>query len=606
MKKKILLIGSGALALLLVACASVAFDDGPATISKIQGLYHRSLYEGRMVEKVEGVVTAIQKSKYDNGFYMQSKTPDNDARTSEGLYVDNACGVEVSVGAIVSVSGTVKEMQFPKPKEGQLTVTAIEATTIEMLEGTAEIKPVVIDSSRIPEAIHRGSISRKLKIKRNAMDFYEALEGMLVSVLDPVVVGAKEKYGEIAIVGAKGAYAENRSNNGGVRYTYGYEQTQRLMVDDVFFPLVSKGRFTDAGFTPNPGDTFAGVIEGILTFSYSNYTIFNTKPLPALKDSGAKVDSPRFAADKNAISIASYNIENFTIADGPKRVKALAKHVTTYLNTPDIIGLVEVGDDNGGVKENIELVSAEKTLQAIVDGIKQESGVEYKFLSVDPENGKDGGWPAMHIRNAILYRTDRVSVPYFKQGDAKVDTVLQDGKLSFNPGRIGNTDVSFEGVRKPVVAHVQILGKDVFVIVNHLKSKRSDGKLYGALRPVVRHSEEKRIPEGKFVGAFLKTLHSAYPKALLISMGDMNDFEFSPTMTAMKGSIMVNTVEMLPEAERHTYVYKGNSQVLDGLLINKEYKDATQVDILNINSEFTAVQGAFSDHDPILVQVKVK
>ena len=89
-------------------------------------------------------------------------------------------------------------------------------------------------------------------------------------------------------------------------------------------------------------------------------------------------------------------------------------------------------------------------------------------------------------------------------------------------------------------------------------------------------------------------------------MGDMNDFEFSPTLKAMKTDVMVSAVEQLPKNQRHTYIYQGNAQVLDNLLVNKKYAKKMKVDILNINSESTKAQGYFSDHDPIFIQIDVK
>lgn len=50
------------------------------------------------------------------------------------------------------------------------------------------------------------------------------------------------------------------------------------------------------------------------------------------------------------LNVVSYNIENFSHVDGPERVKELANQVATVLQTPDILGLIEVGDDDGQKK----------------------------------------------------------------------------------------------------------------------------------------------------------------------------------------------------------------------------------------------------------------
>lgn len=104
----------------------------------------------------------------------------------------------------------------------------------------------------------------------------------------------------------------------------------------------------------------------------------------------------------------------------------------------------------------------------------------------------------------------------------------------------------------------------------------------------------------------MKEINRQNSDAVILTMGDMNDFEFSPTLKVIKTDLMVSAIEMLPEEERHTYVYTGNSQVLDNLLVNKKYAKGAKADILNINSEFTKSQGYFSDHDPVYLQIDVK
>lgn len=362
-------------------------------------------------------------------------------------------------------------------------------------------------------------------------------------------------------------------------------------------------------FTPNPGDIFDGDIEGILSFNYSNYKLFNTKELPKIIDKETKRDVNKFKYDSNLLNIATYNIENFTISDGMERVEVLASQIKEELQTPDIIGLVEVGDDDGATP-NSDLVSSKKTLEAIVNEIKKQTNIDYGYLNIDPIHGKDGGWPELHIRNVILYRKDRLTPYKFNQGNAIKDTkLLGTGKelmLSNNPGRIGNNEEFFDEVRKPLIGQFKFKDKNVFVIINHLKSKRSDDKIYSATQPVVRKSEIVREKQGTYINGFVTEINKKDKDAVILVMGDMNDFEFSKTLQNLKGDIMINAVEILPLEERHTYIYQGNSQVLDNILVNKKYAKNMNVDILNINSEFTKSQGYFSDHDPIFIQIEVE
>lgn len=593
--------------LLLATLALTSVITFSETIHQIQGVTHTSPYNQKMVKNVRGIVTAVVK----DGFYMQSRKFDRNIKTSEGIYVESKN--LPNVGEYVSVNGMVYEKQFGRPSESELTVTSIKAgDDIKVISKGNKVKAVNIDPRKVPMKVYVGKFNEKLNPKKNAMDFYESVEGMLVKVHKPLITGADEDRGEVCVVPEYGKYVKDKTNHGGVRYTYKNEQTQRILIKSELFKLSQgkryEGKYIDPSFTPNPGDRFSSDIQGVLTYDKSNYKLINTSPLPKIKDGKIKRDKLNIKYDKNKLSVVSYNIENFTIADGgQKRVDVLAKQVRDDLHTPDILGLAEVGDNDGG-NVTSKVVSADKVLDAIVEGIKKVTGVEYKWLSADPEDGKDGGWPAMHIRNAILYRTDKLELPYFKQGDSKVDTEIKEGKLTFNPGRLGNNKEFYKDVRKSLVAHLVLKDskKDVFIVVNHLKSKRFDDKIYSKNQPVKRKSEDLRIPEGKYVGQFLKEINKQKPNAIILSMGDMNDFEFSPTLKAMKTNLMVSAVESLPKNQRHTYVYQGNSQVLDNLLVNKKYAKGMKVDILNINSEFTISQGYFSDHDPVYMQINVK
>ena len=77
------------------------------------GAAHRSPLEGRRVESVEGVVTAVLAGGRAPGFWMQDPRPDRDEATSEAIFVftkDVAASVEPGASGIagavyVSCSG---------------------------------------------------------------------------------------------------------------------------------------------------------------------------------------------------------------------------------------------------------------------------------------------------------------------------------------------------------------------------------------------------------------------------------------------------------------------------------------------------------------------
>jgi len=90
----------------------------------------------------------------------------------------------------------------------------------------------------------------------------------------------------------------------------------------------------------------------------------------------------------------------------------------------------------------------------------------------------------------------------------------------------------------------------------------------------------------------------------VIVLGDLNDFQFSETLNILKGKNLWNTVDDLPKSERYSYVYNGNAQVLDHILISNNLKRYTSSDIVNINSEYMEADGSASDHDPAIISIQ--
>ena len=73
--------------------------------------------------------------------------------------------------------------------------------------------------------------------------------------------------------------------------------------------------------------------------------------------------------------------------------------------------------------------------------------------------------------------------------------------------------------------------------------------------------------------------------------------------TALTGAapVLVTLFDLLPENERYSYVFDGNSQVLDQILVSPSlYGLGPSYDVVHVNAEF-AVQA--SDHDPSVMRV---
>ena len=92
---------SRVLGAVLTAATSVA----AATIAEINGNRFVSPLNGQNVTNVTGLVTASN----DNGIWLRSLQPDDDARTSEGLYVfGKNITSSVKVGDLISLDGRIE------------------------------------------------------------------------------------------------------------------------------------------------------------------------------------------------------------------------------------------------------------------------------------------------------------------------------------------------------------------------------------------------------------------------------------------------------------------------------------------------------------------
>ena len=142
----------------------------------------------------------------------------------------------------------------------------------------------------------------------------------------------------------------------------------------------------------------------------------------------------------------------------------------------------------------------------------------------------------------------------------------------------------------------------MFLIANHFNSKRGDQGLESRFQPPARSSEVQRSEQVRLENDFVKKLLAADPHAQIVVLGDLNDFQFSPAVQALTaGDVLRDLVDKLPVNQRYSYVYEGNSQLIDHILVSPAIKHA-DYEIIHINSEFAHQT---SDHDPQVVRIKL-
>ncbi|MFB7862116.1 endonuclease/exonuclease/phosphatase family protein [Streptomyces sp. NPDC056069] len=574
----------------------------PVRIHDIQGSTRVSPLVGKQVTGVTGVVTGV-RTYGSRGFWIQDPEADADPATSEGVFVFTSSVPTVAVGDAVSVNGTVTEYVPGGLNSGNQSLTQLSKPVVTVLsKGNTVPAPVTIWAGSVPRAYAPqgdpaagGSINGlTLAPQTYALDYYESLEGTNVRIGSSRVVGATDPYSELWVSVKP---FENPNFRGGTVYgSYDAQNTGRLQIQQL--APIAQHPFPKA----NVGDWLVGRTEGPLDFNqFGGYTLV-ANTLGEHVDLGLE----REVTDKqhkNELAVATYNVENLDPSDPQEKFDALAKAVVENLASPDIVALEEIQDDNGA--KNDGTVTSGETLKKFTAAIAAAGGPAYEWRSIDPENNKDGGEPGGNIRQVFLFNPERVSFVDRPGGDATTATAVTgtkgDAHLTVSPGRIDPSNTAWENSRKPLAGEFVFRGRTVLVVANHFGSKGGDESIVSHHQPPTRSSEVKRLLQAQAVNAFVKDVIAVDKQADVLVLGDINDFEFSGTTKALTdGGALFPAVKSLPLSERYSYVYQGNSQVLDQILTSPGVHHFTY-DSVHINAEFADQN---SDHDPQVLRFR--
>ncbi|MEU5210556.1 endonuclease/exonuclease/phosphatase family protein [Streptomyces sp. NPDC020742] len=575
-----------------------------ARIHDIQGSTRISPLAGTDVSDVPGTVTGIRSFGSSRGFWVQDPHPDDDPATSEAVFVFTGKETpKVAVGDAITFSGKVSEY-YPGGKDAGLqSVTEITGATWKTvsadnpLPAAFRLTPSSVPNRYAPTAGSKSIESLKLRPSSYALDRYESLEGMRVSVSDAPVVGPTNSYHELWVTAEP---QHNRTARGGTLYR-SYQDPNGGRVKVASLIPFSQQPFPMA----DVGDRLTGTTAGPLDYdNFGGYSLQATE-LGKLADHGPAQETTR-KQKSDELAVATYNVENLSPATPQAKFDRLAKALVHNLSAPDVVALEEVQDDSGPKDDGT--VTAGTTLKKLTDAIKAAGGPAYDWRQIDPVNDQDGGQPGGNIRTAFLFNPERVSFTDVKGGDATTPVKVVDDHgragLSASPGRIAPTDEAWKTSRKPLVGEFAPKSrpdKRVFVVANHFNSKGGDQGLDSRFQPPGRSSETQRTAQAKLVNGFVKDLLAKDPKADVVVAGDLNDYPFSPALKDLTaGGVLTDLVNGLPVAERYGYVYSGNSQVLDHILTSR-HLTKPDYDIVHLNAEFA---DQASDHDPQVLRIR--
>jgi predicted extracellular nuclease len=576
--------------------------ENKTRISEIQGTTHRSPLDGQEVQCVHGVVTAVD----GGGFYLQSLEPDDDDRTSEGIYIDLLAFFNVKAGDEVLIqTGKIREFNPAGLGENSLTITTIRTADLEVLrQGQALPDPIFLGENgrKIPDKVIEndvnGYVGRSKALfdpEEDGMDFYESLESMLVQVNNAMAVSAVNNFNEVVVLADNGKNTSGLTTTGVLLASEDDFNPERLMLDDAFIIMPDI----------QLGNVITSPVIGIMDYDYGNYRIQPIKKFTfqSTNQIHAFPGHQTVELEDTQLTVASLNVLNLSHLESLARLKDISRMIAVNLASPDILVLQEIMDDDGRLDSSV--VSADKNLAQLARSIQEAGGASYEWLNIDPERNADGGVDGGNIRVVILYRKDRglrsLSAPVGEAGqEVSLTGQGQDLRLSNNPGLIWPLNYAFNQSRKPIIGQFEFLGQSIFIIGVHLNSKGPDGPLYGDTQPPNLDSERQRIAQTKAINGFVKDILESDPDANILVAGDFNDFPWTPAIKTLEGDHLTNLFTKVDKDDWFTYIYEGNGQVFDQIFTTKPLLEKlVDFQVLHLNSVKSG-DDRVSDHDPVI------
>ncbi|MFN8514280.1 MAG: hypothetical protein U0841_17170 [Chloroflexia bacterium] len=506
-----------------------------ATIAQVQGTMNRSPFVAQTVRIVGAIVTADFQQLPLQGFFVQERNPSaQDASTGIFVFQGDRTTPDVKLGDEVTIIGVARETS--------------DRTEIDISLPTS-LGTIVSSGNPLPPPLEL----RPPATDAEARTYFERYEGMLVSLPAAIVVGPTNRFGEFVVVredtNTQRLYSDNPVGAG-----------WRVVVDDE-----SGVRYELA-----VGDRIEGIV-GPLDYSFGQFKV-QQLPEPRLVVASAGRLPPAFAAAANGeFTIASFNLDNLfdpidtpnkedpcdrdsngrpcrervTPADYALKLSKAGQAIRNVLGAPTIVAVQEV--------ESLDVLNA---LAASPD----LAGLGYSAVLLE-------GLDPRGIDVGLLYRRDRVTITGAYQRNACVTTDygFTDTDARCSSRSDGQLDGYYLAARPPLVVSLTILGPSgefpLTAIVTHFKSRSGTD-------PEGKEFTSRRTEEARLVASIVNDLLAVDPDAALAVLGDFNDATASDPLRLLTTTTpLQNLTLQVPQAERYSYIFNGQSQVLDHILV---------------------------------------
>lgn len=585
-------------------------EPTPVSIMEIQGAGHLSPLAGELVV-TSGVVTA---SAF-RGFYMQDPHGDDNDATSDGVFVSSR--TPVAVGDVVAVIAVVEENIGGGAGTGNLSVTRLLASDVETT-GTSEVpEPVEIGTrGRLASAtvtisadelpVNLQDVPGEFDPENDAIDFWESLEGMYVEVDRPVAISATRTFSafssEFFVLPSRGERGvvlprDARTRRGGLEIQAGVDGYGDLNPERV--QIQFDGTIYPADVPPVTVGTKIRDIRGVVGYSFGSFEVNATDAITT-QNRILRKQTTNLRALPNQVTVGSYNVLNLDPTDTDQLV-TVGGHIANNLESPDIVALQEIQDNNGTINDGT--TDASETLAALIQAVAAAGGPEYEAFDVAPIDLSQGGVPGGNIRNAFLFNPLRVE-----------PTLIQD----LNPERLAEYGVSdptaFDGSRIPLLATFAFGDQEITVINNHFSSRFGSTPIFGGPQPFVQAGESERAAQATANREVVEALENEDPAANVMVVGDLNTFQFTDELAeVLAGDVLTNLLDVPgfraeDRDDQYTFIFNGNSQMLDHMFVNGNLlRTAPKFDIVHVNVDYPRVDSSVgSDHEPLVARFTLR
>lgn len=596
---------------------TISNDDFVAIpINQIQGSGNTSPLVGQVVTTT-GIVTGLRS----NGFFIETPDAQQDSNpnTSEGIFVftSSAPPAAAAIGNSVAVTGTIAEF-IPAADPVSPPLTEFSATGLmvsQLSTGNPLPTPVTLTAA---DTVPGGALEQLekyegMRVRVNSLTVIAPTQGSITEtsatatsngVFYGVITGVPRPLREPGIEIPNVIPTPTPNPNNIPRFD---GNSEKIRVD-------SDAQTGTTALNVTGGATITNLV-GPLDYAFRAYTILPDLATPPTVTGNINA-IPVPPQTNRELTIATFNMQRFfDNVDDPtigepvltttaynNRLNKASLAIRNVMRMPDVIGVEEM--------ENLTVL---QTVATKVNDDAVAAGQPNPMYTASLIEGNDVGG----IDVGFLVKTARITVV----------AVTQFGKTTTYINPITGLPELLND-RPPLVLQATAPNANggaaipFTVIVNHLRSLSGIDDPTDGIR--VR---AKRKAQAEYLATLIQDRQTADPNERIVCVGDMNAFQFNDGFVDIIGTVkgtptpadqvltassdlvnpdLVNLVDLLPADQRYSFMFDGNGQVLDHIIVNqKMLLSLNRFHYARNNSEFPqtfygdpARPERISDHDP--------